>query len=296
MKENLLYVGLDVGSTTIKIVVMNENQEIIYTNYQRHFSDTKNTMYQILHKLLDDYKDYNFKIALTGSGALEISKLLNIPFIQEVISCKKAVETYIPQTDVVIEPGGEDAKIIYFDKFIEQRMNGTCAGGTGAFLDQMASLLNTDTAGLNEYAKNHTTIYPIASRCGVFAKTDIQPLLNEGAAKEDISASIFQAVVNQTISGLACGRPIRGKVAFLGGPLNYLSELRQRFIETLELKDDEIILPEDAHLLVAKGAALQAMESTEISHKDLTEKLEKFKTAKYSDSNPLPPLFNNEEE
>ena len=296
MKENLLYVGLDVGSTTIKIVVMNENQEIIYTNYQRHFSDTKNTMYQILHKLLDDYKNNNFKIALTGSGALEISKLLKIPFIQEVISCKKAVETYIPQTDVVIELGGEDAKIIYFDKFIEQRMNGTCAGGTGAFLDQMASLLNTDTAGLNEYAKNHTTIYPIASRCGVFAKTDIQPLLNEGAAKEDISASIFQAVVNQTISGLACGRPIRGKVAFLGGPLNYLSELRQRFIETLELKDDEIILPEDAHLLVAKGAGLQAMESTEISHKDLTEKLEKFKTAKYSDSKPLPPLFNNEEE
>ena len=222
MKENLLYVGLDVGSTTIKIVVMNETKDIIYTNYQRHFSDTKNTMYQILHKLLNDYNGYNFKIALTGSGALEISKLLNISFIQEVISCKKAVETYIPQTDVVIELGGEDAKIIYFDKFIEQRMNGTCAGGTGAFLDQMASLLNTDTAGLNEYAKNYKTIYPIASRCGVFAKTDIQPLLNEGAAKEDISASIFQAVVNQTISGLACGRPIRGKVAFLGGTLSYL--------------------------------------------------------------------------
>jgi len=296
MKENLLYVGLDVGSTTIKIVVLNEKQNVIYTNYTRHFSDTKNTMYQVLNKLLNDYKNSNFKITLTGSGALEISKLLNIPFIQEVVSCKRAVEKYIPQTDVVIELGGEDAKIIYFDKFIEQRMNGTCAGGTGAFLDQMASLLNTDTAGLNEYAKKHKTIYPIASRCGVFAKTDIQPLLNEGAAKEDISASIFQAVVNQTISGLACGRPIRGNVAFLGGPLNYLSELRKRFIETLELKENEIILPENAHLFVAKGAALDAFQNEEISHNELEKKLENFKSAKYSDSKPLPALFKNETE
>ena len=203
MKEELLLVGLDVGSTTIKIVVMDKNEKIIYTDYTRHLSDTKNTMYQVLSKLLNDFPNHPFKITLTGSGALEIAKLLNIDFIQEVISCKKAVEKYIPETDVVIELGGEDAKIIYFDKSIEQRMNGTCAGGTGAFLDQMASLLNTDTAGLNEYAKNYKTIYPIASRCGVFAKTDIQPLLNEGAAKEDIAASIFQAVVNQTIAGLA---------------------------------------------------------------------------------------------
>ncbi len=296
MKKDLLCVGLDVGSTTIKIVVMDEKQEVLYTNYTRHFSDTKNTMYHVLNKLLNDYKDHNFKITLTGSGALEISKLLKIPFIQEVISCKKAVETYIPETDVVIELGGEDAKIIYFDKFIEQRMNGTCAGGTGAFLDQMASLLNTDTTGLNEYAKNYKNIYPIASRCGVFAKTDIQPLLNEGAAKEDISASIFQAVVNQTISGLACGRPIRGNVAFLGGPLNYLSELRNRFIETLELKDDEIILPKDAHLIVAKGAALNSIKNTEISSTDLKEKLDKLKNTKYSDSKPLPALFNSEKE
>lgn len=296
MKEDLLYVGLDVGSTTIKIVVMNKNKNVLYTNYTRHFSDTKNTMFEILNKLLQDYKNSNFKITLTGSGALEISKLLKIPFIQEVVSCKKAVETYIPETDVVIELGGEDAKIIYFDKFIEQRMNGTCAGGTGAFLDQMSSLLNTDTAGLNEYAKNHKTIYPIASRCGVFAKTDIQPLLNEGASKEDISASIFQAVVNQTISGLACGRPIKGNVAFLGGPLNYLSELRQRFIETLELTEKEIILPKDAHLLVAKGAALDSIQNQEISYSELESKLEKFKTASYSDSKPLPALFKNKKE
>ena len=164
---------------------------------------------------------------------MSASKFLGVEFIQEVVSCKRVVEKYIPETDVVIELGGEDAKIIYFDQSIEQRMNGTCAGGTGAFLDQMASLLHTDTAGLNELAKGYKTIYPIASRCGVFAKTDVQPLINEGAAKEDIAASIFQAVVNQTISGLACGRPIRGNVAFLGGPLNYLSELRKRFIETL---------------------------------------------------------------
>ena len=296
MNKNLLFVGLDVGSTTIKIVVMNVNKEIIYTNYTRHLSDTKNTMYQVLSKLLNDFPNNNFKITLTGSGALEISKLLEISFIQEVIACKRAVEYYIPKTDVVIELGGEDAKIIYFDKSIEQRMNGTCAGGTGAFLDQMASLLNTDTAGLNEYSKNHKTIYPIASRCGVFAKTDIQPLLNEGAKKEDIAASIFQAVVNQTISGLACGRKIKGNVAFLGGPLNYLSELRKRFIETLELTDDEIILPEDAHLFVAKGASLDSEKTKEISNEELKEKLEKFKTAKYSESKPLEPLFKTEKD
>ena len=296
MKKNTLHVGLDVGSTTIKIVVMDNEKNILYKDYTRHFSDTKNTIYQVLTKLVTDFKDNDFTITLTGSGALEISKLLDIPFIQEVISCKNAVETYIPETDVVIELGGEDAKIIYFDKFIEQRMNGTCAGGTGAFLDQMASLLNTDTAGLNEYSKNHKTIYPIASRCGVFAKTDIQPLLNEGAAKEDISASIFQAVVNQTISGLACGRPIKGNVAFLGGPLNYLSELRNRFIETLELKDEEIIIPEDAHLLVAKGASLDSIKNETITNSELKKKLEKFKKAKYSDSKPLPALFESDED
>ncbi len=296
MEKSLLLVGLDVGSTTVKIVVMTETNEIIYTDYTRHLSDTKNTIYQILSKLLNDFPNNTFKIALTGSGALEISKLLEINFIQEVISCKRAVEKYIPNTDVVIELGGEDAKIIYFDKSIEQRMNGTCAGGTGAFLDQMASLLNTDTNGLNEYAKNYKTIYPIASRCGVFAKTDIQPLLNEGALKEDISASIFQAVVNQTISGLACGRPIRGKVAFLGGPLNYLSELRKRFIETLKLTDEEVILPKDAHLFVAKGAALEAKKTQEFSSQELKEKLKKFKSANYSESKPLEPLFKDESE
>ena len=197
--DNILHVGLDVGSTTVKIIVMDEHQNTIYKDYQRHFSDTKKTVCDVLEELAHDYADFNFTVALTGSGAMSTATFLNLPFIQEVVSCKRAVEKYIPETDVVIELGGEDAKIIYFDKSIEQRMNGTCAGGTGAFLDQMASLLDTDTAGLNELAKNHNTIYPIASRCGVFAKTDIQPLINEGAAKEDIAASIFQAVVNRNI-------------------------------------------------------------------------------------------------
>ena len=296
MDEKVLHVGLDVGSTTVKIVIMDNNLNTIYTNYRRHFSDTKNTVCDVLEELARDYSEYKFTIALTGSGAMSAATFLDLPFIQEVVSCKRAVEKYIPQTDVVIELGGEDAKIIYFDKSIEQRMNGTCAGGTGAFLDQMASLLDTDTAGLNELAKSHNTIYPIASRCGVFAKTDVQPLINEGAAKEDIAASIFQAVVNQTISGLACGRPIRGKIAFLGGPLNYLSELRNRFIETLNLKDDEIIIPEEAHLLVAKGAVLDSLEMKPISVEKLKSKIDVLRISKDTTTQPLKPLFTTDEE
>jgi len=287
----ILHVGLDVGSTTVKIIVMDHNLNTIYKDYQRHFSDTQNTVYNVLETLSKQYADYDYTIALTGSGAMSTAKFLGFPFIQEVVACKRAVETYIPQTDVVIELGGEDAKIIYFDQFIEQRMNGTCAGGTGAFIDQMASLLHTDAFGLNELAEQHKMIYPIASRCGVFAKTDIQPLLNEGAAREDIAASIFQAVVNQTISGLACGRPIRGNVAFLGGPLNYLSELRTRFIETLSLEGPQIIVPEEAHLLVAKGAALDSMQSTIVSVEKLKGKLALLKNYHDDTSNPLNPLF-----
>ena len=291
MAQNILHVGLDVGSTTVKIVVMNENKETIYKDYRRHFSDTKNTVCDVLNELNEKYPNSKFTLALTGSGAMSAAKFLGVSFIQEVVSCKRAVEKYIPQTDVVIELGGEDAKIIYFDKSIEQRMNGTCAGGTGAFIDQMASLLHTDTAGLNELARNHKTIYPIASRCGVFAKTDVQPLINEGAAKEDIAASIFQAVVNQTISGLACGRPIRGKVAFLGGPLTYLSELRNRFIETLKLKDDEIIIPKEAHLLVATGAALDSLDEEPFSNEELATKIENLKVSKDTTTSPIEPLF-----
>ena len=289
--NKLLHVGLDVGSTTVKIVALNENLEVIFQDYQRHYSDTKNTICVVLENLINKFPEYNYTIALTGSGAMSAASFLDLPFIQEVVSCKRSVEKYIPETDVVIELGGEDAKIIYFDKFIEQRMNGTCAGGTGAFIDQMASLLDTDAAVLNELSKNYKTIYPIASRCGVFAKTDIQPLLNEGAAKEDIAVSIFQAVVNQTISGLACGRPIRGNVAFLGGPLNYLSELRNRFIETLNLKEKEIIIPNEAHLFVAKGAALDSLASNEITPQRLSSKIEVLKSSHDKTTTPLTPLF-----
>ena len=186
--KKTLHVGLDVGSTTVKIVVMNDKLENLYTSYTRHHSDTKNTIYEVLKKLIKDFPNSTYTMSLTGSGALEISKVLGIPFIQEVIACKRAVEKYIPQTDVVIELGGEDAKIIYFDKFIEQRMN----GGTGAFLDQMASLLNTDTQGLNELSKGHEIIYPIASRCGVFAKTDVQPLINEEQEKKILLPLFFK--------------------------------------------------------------------------------------------------------
>ncbi len=289
--EKLLHIGLDVGSTTVKIVVMNDNLETIHTSYKRHFSDTKNTVCNVLEELTENYPNNEFTLALTGSGAMSAANFLDVPFIQEVVSCKRAVEKYIPETDVVIELGGEDAKIIYFDKFVEQRMNGTCAGGTGAFLDQMASLLHTDTAGLNELAKDYTTIYPIASRCGVFAKTDIQPLINDGAKKSDLAVSIFQSVVNQTISGLACGRPIRGNIAFLGGPLNYLSELRKRFIETLGDNIKSAITPEDAHLLVAKGAALDSLNRNPISVEKLKSKIGMLRNSKDTTTKPLAPLF-----
>ena len=292
----VLHIGLDIGSTTVKTVVMDDNLNTIYSTYTRHFSDTRNTICKSLEDIIENFKGNKITLALTGSGALSVSEFLGIPFVQEVVACKRTVEKYIAKTDVVIELGGEDAKIIYFGKSIEQRMNGTCAGGTGAFLDQMATLLNTDTMGLNELAKNYKTIYPIASRCGVFAKTDIQPLLNEGAAKEDIAVSIFQAVVNQTISGLACGRPIRGNVAFLGGPLNYLPELRKRFIETLKLEPEQVICPEDAHLLVAKGAALDSINYNTITMEKLQSKIQLLKSYKESESKSLKPLFTIENE
>ena len=243
MKENNnLHIGIDVGSTTVKLAILDEANDVKFAVYRRHHADVRATIVEVLEEAAVDFGPERMTIAITGSGGLLLAQWLGIEFVQEVIASKTAVETFIPKTDVAIELGGEDAKIIYFDQGIEQRMNGTCAGGTGAFIDQMAALLNTDAGGLNELAREATTIYPIASRCGVFAKTDVQPLLNEGARKEDIAASIFQSVVTQTISGLACGRPIRGHVAFLGGPLQYLPELRKRFYETLELDDEHIIV------------------------------------------------------
>ncbi len=291
-----LKLGIDIGSTTVKMIVMDDDDKILFKEYRRHFSDTKKTLKDLLLEVLDKFKNANFIITSTGSGAISLAKHLKIDFVQEVIACKNAIEKYAKATDVAIEIGGEDAKIIYFDQTIEQRMNGTCAGGTGAFLDQMAVLLNTTTEGLNELAKNGEIIYPIASRCGVFAKTDIQPLLNEGAKKEDVALSIMQAVVNQTISGLACGKPIKGNVIFLGGPLNYLSVLKERFIKTLNLKDSEVIAPDDARLFVCLGAALSTENTKEYTSKDIKHLITEIDNFKESESNSLPPLFKDKED
>lgn len=290
----IYHIGIDVGSTTVKFAILDENNDVRFSIYRRHHADVRATIIEVLGEAAQDYGDVPMTIAITGSGGLLLAQWLGLEFVQEVISSKTAVETFIPKTDVAIELGGEDAKIIYFGRSIEQRMNGTCAGGTGAFIDQMASLLNTDAAGLNELAQNHETIYPIASRCGVFAKTDVQPLLNEGARKEDIAASIFQSVVTQTISGLACGRPIRGHVAFLGGPLQYLPELRKRFYETLDLDEDHRLVPENAHLFVASGCALAGKQGTPEKLNDVLERLKTLGSIQGSEVERLAPLFTDE--
>ena len=291
---NPLHIGIDVGSTTVKLAVLDEAHDIKWAVYRRHHADVRATILEVLQEAAGEFGNERMTIAITGSGGLLLAQWLGIEFVQEVIASKTAVETFIPKTDVAIELGGEDAKIIYFDQGIEQRMNGTCAGGTGAFIDQMAALLNTDAGGLNELAAGHQTIYPIASRCGVFAKTDVQPLLNEGARKEDIAASIFQSVVTQTISGLACGRPIRGYVAFLGGPLQYLPQLRERFYETLNLDEEHIIVPENAHLFVAAGCAIAGAASERAKAEplpDVVERLRNLGDVQGSEVVRLDPLF-----
>ncbi|HKL99824.1 MAG TPA: acyl-CoA dehydratase activase-related protein [Mobilitalea sp.] len=265
--------GIDIGSTTVKIVVMNEKNEILFSDYERHFANIQETLASLMKKAREALGNLTVSPVITGSGGLTISKHMDIPFVQEVIAVSTALQDYAPQTDVAIELGGEDAKIIYFTNGIDQRMNGICAGGTGSFIDQMASLLKTDAAGLNVYAKSYQAIYPIAARCGVFAKSDIQPLINEGATKPDLSASIFQAVVNQTISGLACGKPIRGNVAFLGGPLHFLDELKSAFIRTLHLKEEQVIAPDHSHLFAAVGAGMNANQEISTDFTSLYDKL-----------------------
>ena len=291
-----LRLGIDVGSTTVKLAVIDDNDHLVYANYERHHTDVRATAKELFARAQRVIGDTPMRVSITGSGGMLLAKWLDLEFVQEVIASKRAVETLIPQTDCAIELGGEDAKIIYFDNGIEQRMNGTCAGGTGAFIDQMASLLHTDASGLNELAKGATQIHPIASRCGVFAKSDVQPLLNEGAAPADVAASIFQAVVTQTISGLACGRPIRGNVAFLGGPLQYLSELRHRFYVTLNLDEEHIIVPENAHLFVATGAALAGESDKYITFAEAIRLLEDLKDTQGSEVARLDPLFSTEED
>lgn len=296
-----LFLGTDVGSTTVKIVCLDEENNILYSVYQRHFSNVRETS----KELFEDFFAYiekrfneeiSFKISVTGSGGMGVAKWINVDFVQEVIACIKAIETVIPETDVAIELGGEDAKIIFLTGGFEERMNSSCAGGTGAFIDQMAHLMGLTVDEMDNLSLKHENIYEIASRCGVFAKTDIQPLLNQGARKEDISASVFQSVVNQTIGGLAQGRSIEGKIMFLGGPLYFCKGLRERFIKTLKLKDNDVVSPENAQVFVAIGSAIYSKEDNKKYEYDELLNIIKENHNEISTMNIIDPLFNSEEE
>ena len=288
--------GIDIGSTTVKTAILDPAHHLMFSDYRRHHADIQATLRILVEEAYEKLGDVTVHPVITGSGGLTLANCVGIPFTQEVIAVSTALQEIAPKTDVAIELGGEDAKIIYFENGnVEQRMNGICAGGTGSFIDQMASLLQTDAAGLNEYAKNYKSLYTIAARCGVFAKSDIQPLINEGATKEDLAASIFQAVVNQTISGLACGKPIRGHVAFLGGPLHFLSELKKAFIRTLKLDEEHTIDVDNSHLFAAMGSAMNAKEDNFTTLGALKDKLAgdihmQFEVAR------MDPLFSSEEE
>jgi predicted CoA-substrate-specific enzyme activase len=290
----LLSLGLDVGSTTIKIAILDGRDKLLYSTYGRHYSEVRSSVVDTILAAADKFQGAALTVSVTGSGGIGVAELLEVPFTQEVVAGATAIRQYLPRTNVAIELGGEDAKLTFFDAGIDQRMNETCAGGTGAFIDQMATFLKTDPQGLNELAKASTTLHPIAARCGVFAKVDILPLLNEGALRSDIAASIFQSVVDQTVGGLACGRRIRGQVAFLGGPLFFLSELRKRFIETLKLLPHEASCPGEAQLFVAMGAALVSKGQGIIHMEELAKKARALKNAKSSEGSAhLPPLFRN---
>ncbi len=285
--------GIDIGSTTVKLVLLDENGNRVFEDYRRHCAHTRETLVALLEDARSKLGECEIKAGITGSGALGLAKAMQIHFVQEVVAVASALHDRFPLTDVAIELGGEDAKIIYFSGSPEERMNGVCAGGTGSCIDQMASLLQTNAEGLNREAEHATQIYPIAARCGVFAKTDIQPLINEGAETADLAASIFQAVVNQTISGLACGRPIRGNVAFLGGPLHFLPELKRAFIRTLNLTDEQIIDPPDSHLFAAQGAALETAGCEALPVSDYISRLNNGVHTSF-ELKRLPPLFASE--
>ncbi|WP_419520100.1 acyl-CoA dehydratase activase-related protein [Megasphaera massiliensis] len=294
--KNLLHIGIDIGSTTVKIAVLNHAKQCLHACYVRHYTDIRQKVWDLLQNAYEIFGDRQITMAITGSGGIALADYLHIPFLQEVIAGTKAVRTYYPQSDVIIELGGEDAKITYLTGGNEHRMNGNCAGGTGAFIDQMATLLDTEASGLNELAKKSDTIYPIAARCGVFAKTDIQALLNEGASKENVAASVFQSIVFQTITGLACGRPIKGTVCFLGGPLTYLSQLREQFAKTLHLTPDKVIAPENAQVYVAIGAALGSMDTKPVSFMNLMGQLKNVDESILAKSDRVAPLFDSQAE
>ncbi|MCM1569393.1 MAG: acyl-CoA dehydratase activase-related protein, partial [Roseburia sp.] len=288
--------GIDIGSTTVKIAILDEACHILFSDYERHYANIRETLSGLLQKAYGELGNLTLHPMITGSGGLTLANHLGVPFTQEVIAVASSLKELAPQTDVAIELGGEDAKIIYFEGGnVEQRMNGICAGGTGSFIDQMASLIQTDAAGLNEYAKNYQSLYTIAARCGVFAKTDIQPLINDGATKEDLAASIFQAVVNQTISGLACGKPIRGHVAFLGGPLHFLDQLKAAFIRTLKLDEEHIVATDHSHLFAAMGSALNADKKISVTMEEMVQKLSRDIHMEF-EVERMEPLFADEAE
>ena len=288
-------VGIDIGSTTVKVVVLDENYNSLYESYERHFAKVREKAVEQLKACSHLLVGNELTVAVTGSAGLGVAKRADIPFVQEVYATAAAVNKYIPGADAVIELGGADAKIIFFRGSLEERMNGSCAGGTGAFIDQMATLLNVDVNELDRLSLKHEKIYPIASRCGVFAKSDIQPILNQGGRKEDVAASIFQAVVDQTIAGLTQGRDLDGKIVFLGGPLHFLQGLRERFIETLNLDEEHGIFPENSQVFAAVGAAVCSESYDATTYEKLIEKLENAVTAS-SIQNPMPPLFESEDE
>jgi len=289
----MLRVGIDIGSTTIKCVVIDESGVILYKDYARHKSSITKSFSRLVAGIQQEFNGQLMKINITGSAGMLLATEMGIQFTQEVISATNALRHESDDFDCCIELGGEDAKIIFFDgNNVEQRMNGTCAGGTGAFIDQMATLLNVTSPELNELAKDYEKIYPIASRCGVFAKSDIQPLLNQGANHKDIAISVYQAIVNQTIAGLSQGRRIKGKVAFLGGPLTFASELRKRFIEFLNL--DDVYIPENGEVFVAYGAALSA-EDTICTIEELVDNVIKYDQKEHKKAKKtLDPLFKDQ--
>ena len=285
-----LRVGIDIGSTTVKVVVLDEQNKLLFRSYERHYSKTRERACETLRSIQDMLAGQNIKVTITGSAGLGVANAAGIDFVQEVYATAAAVNTYIPDTDAVIELGGEDAKIIFFGGALEERMNGSCAGGTGAFIDQMATLMNVTVGELDALSLKHEKIYPIASRCGVFAKSDIQPILNQGGRKEDVAASIFQAVVDQTVAGLTQGRELKGRIVFLGGPLHFLMGLRERFVETLKLDGDYAIFPEDGDCFAAMGAALCATDYAPVLFEDALKKLEEsVDTTTLVDT--MPPLF-----
>ena len=290
-----LRVGIDIGSTTVKVVVLDEKNNLLFRSYERHYSKTRERACETLRSIRDMLEGRKIKLTITGSAGLGVAHAAGIDFVQEVYATAAAVNTFVPETDAVIELGGEDAKIIFFGGTLEERMNGTCAGGTGAFIDQMATLMNVTVDELDLLALKHEKIYPIASRCGVFAKTDIQPILNQGGRKEDVAASIFQAVVDQTVAGLTQGRELKGKIVFLGGPLHFLMGLRERFVETLHLDQEHAVFPQNSDCFAAIGAALCATDYQPVLFEEILKKLEEsVDTTTLVDT--MPPLFDSQEE